>query len=116
MTIPRRSALLIGRRRERAPGEAREVRLQPRARAGLTFSGSSAAAPQLLKQRDRRRSSARSKRETTSHTRDNGPEKGVLSLVELTLRARSSALEAKATEARQRRGAELEAITQTRGA
>ena len=38
-------------------------------------------------------------RETTSHTRDNGPEKGVLSLVELTLRARSSALEAKATEA-----------------
>jgi hypothetical protein len=38
-------------------------------------------------------------RETTSHTRDNGPEKRVLFLVELTLRARSSALEAKATEA-----------------
>jgi hypothetical protein len=38
-------------------------------------------------------------RETTSHTGDNGPEKGVLLLVELTLRARRSALEAKATEA-----------------
>jgi hypothetical protein len=41
----------------------------------------------------------REERETTSHTRDNGLEKGVLLLVELTLRARSSALEAKATEA-----------------
>jgi hypothetical protein len=39
-----------------------------------------------------------------------------LSIVQLTLRARSSALEAKATEACQRRGAEFEAITQTRGA
>ena len=50
------------------------------------------------------------------HTPGNRPEKGVLSVVELTLRARSSALEAKATEARQRRGAELEAMTETRRA
>jgi hypothetical protein len=55
------------------------------------------------------------KRETASHAQ-NGSEKGVLSVVELTLRARSSALEAKATEAHPRRGVELEAMIETRRA
>jgi hypothetical protein len=59
--------------------------------------------------------SAWEKRETASHA-GNRPEKGVRSVVELTLRARNSALEVKATEARERRGAELEAMIETRGA
>jgi hypothetical protein len=54
----------------------------------------------------------RQKRETASHA-DNRPEKSVLSVVELTLRARSSALAAKATEARPRRGAQFEAMIET---
>jgi len=55
------------------------------------------------------------KREIASHARKR-PGKRVPWVVQLTLRVRPSSRSPKATEARLRRGAELEAMIQARGA
>src|SRR6476661_3523099 len=84
---------------QRIRGHRRQVRPTAREPGEASVGGLAPCAVWSSTRAERMLADVQKERATPSHTGDNGPEKGVLSLVELTLRARSSALEAKATEA-----------------